>query len=177
MLFTETKLLGAFVIEIEKRADERGFFGRAWCQQEFAEHGLVSQFVQINNSLSIKKGTLRGLHYQLPPHQEVKIMRCIRGAIYDVIVDLRPQSATYQQWFAIELSADNRKMLYVPQGFAHGFLTLEDNTEVLYPVSAFYAPGSEGGIRWNDPKFAITWPKTEQLILSDKDKSWPDYSL
>jgi dTDP-4-dehydrorhamnose 3,5-epimerase len=134
-------------------------------------------WVQANLSLSERRGTLRGLHYQVAPYQEAKLMRCVRGGIYDVIVDLRPESPTYKQWLSVELTADNRKALYIPEGFAHGYQTLADNTEVLYPVSQFYTPGAERGIRWNDPTFAIEWPTTETLILSEKDKCWPDFSL
>jgi dTDP-4-dehydrorhamnose 3,5-epimerase len=177
MIFTETKLAGAYIIEIEKHGDERGFFARLWCQNEFADHGLAMNWVQANLSLSEKSGTLRGLHYQVAPHQEAKLMRCIRGGIYDAIVDLRPDSPTYKQWVSVELTAENRKALYIPEGFAHGYQTLVNNTEVLYPVSQFYAPGAERGIRWNDPTFAIEWPTTETITLSDKDKSWPDFSL
>ncbi len=177
MIFTETKLKGAFIIDIEKREDERGFFARAWCQKELEAHGLNSQWVQANLAFSPKKGTLRGLHYQIAPYQEAKLMRCIRGAIYDVIVDLRSESPTYMQWLGVELTADNHKMLYVPEGFAHGYQSLADSTEVFYPVSQFYTPGSERGVRWNDPAFGIEWPVTKNLILSDKDSNWPDYSL
>jgi dTDP-4-dehydrorhamnose 3,5-epimerase len=175
MIFKETKLKGAFIIEIEKLADERGFFGRAWCQKEFEAHHLVSHFVQCNNAFSKQKGTLRGLHYQASPHQEVKLMRCIRGAVYDVIVDLRPDSQTYLQWLGVELTQDNYRMLYVPEEFAHGYQTLTDDTEVFYPTSQFYAPQSERGVRWDDPAFGIEWPITQSVIISDKDRSWSDY--
>ena len=176
MIFTEAKLPGAFVLELEKREDERGFFARAWCQREFEAHGLRSQPVQANIALSKKRGTLRGLHYQVAPYEEAKLMRCIRGAIYDVIVDLRPASPTYKQWFGIELSAENHKMLYIPEGFGHGYQALVDDSEVFYQVSQFYTPGAEQGIRWNDPAFGIEWPISENPILSEKDKNWPDYS-
>lgn len=174
MIFKETKLKGAFVIEIEKREDERGFFARTWCQQEFAEHGLNFSLAQANIGFSRKKGTLRGLHYQVAPHQEAKLVRCTAGAIYDVMIDLRPASLTYQQWFGIELTADNHRMLYVPEGFAHGYQTLADDTEVFYPVSQFYAPGAERGVRYNDPTFEIEWP-LEVQVISEKDKNWPNY--
>ncbi len=174
MIFKETKLKGAFVIEIEKREDERGFFARIWCQQEFAEHGLNFSLAQANIGFSRKKGTLRGLHYQVAPHQEAKLVRCTAGAIYDVMIDLRPASLTYQQWFGIELTADNHRMLYVPEGFAHGYQTLADDTEVFYPVSQFYAPGAERGVRYNDPTFEIEWP-LEVQVISEKDKNWPNY--
>jgi dTDP-4-dehydrorhamnose 3,5-epimerase len=176
MIFTETRLKGAFIIELEAHADQRGFFARAWCEREFREHGLSARWVQANIAFSREKGTLRGLHYQIAPYQEAKLMRCIRGAMYDVIIDLRPGSPTYEQWLGVELSADNRVVLYIPEGFAHGYQTLVDDTEVFYPVSQFYTPGAERGVRWDDPAFAVRWPLTENLILSDKDKGWPDYS-
>ncbi|MCK4826502.1 dTDP-4-dehydrorhamnose 3,5-epimerase, partial [bacterium] len=153
MIFTETQLRGAYIIEIEKLKDNRGFFARTWCQKEFEEHGLTPRVVQANVSSNKKKGTLRGMHYQIAPYEETKLVRCTRGAIYDVIIDLRPASPTYTQWVGVELTADNYKMLYVPENFAHGFQTLEDNTEVTYQVSQFYTPGSESGIRWGDPAF------------------------
>ena len=174
MIFSETKLKGAFIIEIEKREDARGFFARSWCQNEFKTHGLTTEFVQANVSYNKKKGTMRGLHYQKSPYEESKLVRCTRGAIYDVIVDLRPNSPTYKDWIGVELTADNYKMLYVPEGFAHSFQTLMDNTEVTYQVSAFYNPASEGGLRWNDPAFGIKWP-TKVEIISDKDRTWPDF--
>jgi dTDP-4-dehydrorhamnose 3,5-epimerase len=174
MKFTPLPLAGAHLIDLEKRGDDRGFFARFFCEKEFAQHGLITRFVQINNSLTSKKGTLRGMHYQLPPSAEVKVVRCLRGALYDVILDLRPHSATFGQWFGETLSADNRRMMYVPEGFAHGFLTLEPDTEALYLVSAPYAPEAERGVRYNDPRFGIRWPITPDE-LSDKDKAWPDY--
>jgi dTDP-4-dehydrorhamnose 3,5-epimerase len=176
MIFTETKFVDAFVVELEKHEDERGFFARAWCDREFAAQRLNTQWVQANLAYSKTKGTLRGLHYQAAPYQEAKLMRCIRGAIYDVILDLRPESPTYKQWLGVVLTADNQKALYVPEGFAHGYQTLVDDCEVFYPVSQFYTPGSERGVRWNDPAFAIRWPLTEGLVISDKDQNWPDYS-
>jgi dTDP-4-dehydrorhamnose 3,5-epimerase len=174
VIFVATRLQDAHIIEIEKLADKRGFFARSWCQKEFERHGLVSIMVQANLSHNKKKGTLRGMHYQRAPYEEVKLVRCTRGSIYDVIIDLRPDSPTYKQWIGVELTADGYKMLYVPGGFAHGFLTLEDDTEVTYQVSQFYTPGAEGGVRWNDPAFGIVWPGEVQVI-SDKDRSWPDY--
>lgn len=177
MIFEETKLSGAFIISVEKRADERGFFGRAWCLHELEEHGISMKFVQANVSFNHRKETLRGLHYQTDPYQEAKFMRCTRGAIYDVIVDLRPQSPTYKQWIGVKLTEDNYQMLYVPEGFAHGYQTLENNTEVYYPTTQFYSPVAERGLRWNDPAIGIIWPQTDNLIISDKDNSWPDYSL
>ena len=175
MIFTETKLPGAYLIDIEKRGDQRGFFARAWCRKEFEAHGLTPHVVQANISLSKWKGTLRGMHYQVAPYAEAKSVRCIRGAIYDVIIDLRPDSPTYMQWLGVELTAENYRMLYVPEGFAHGFQTLVDNTEVTYLVSQFYTPEAEGGARYDDPAFGIEWP-LEVQIISDKDKSWPNYS-
>ena len=176
MIFIETKLPGAYIIEIQPIRDERGFFARAWCQKEFKEKGLITAMAQTNLSLSEKKGTLRGMHYQMAPHEEVKLLKCIRGGMYDVIIDLRPDSPTFEQWMGVELSAENRKMLYVPQGFAHGFQTLRDDTEVFYQVSEFYHPAAEKGIRWNDPAFGIQWPETEVTEMSEKDQNWANYS-
>jgi len=176
MKFSKTSLADVYVIDLEKREDERGFFARAWCQKEFADQGLDSNFVQANLSFNNTKGTLRGMHYQVAPYEETKLIRCIRGAIYDLIIDLRPQSPTYKQSFGVELTPENRKMFCVPKGFAHGYLTLQDNTEVLYQVSEFYTPGSEKGIRWNDPAFNLKWPQMANLILSEKDQNWPDFS-
>lgn len=175
MIFTPTRLPGAYLIDLEKHVDERGFFARAWCQREFAAHGLTARVVQCNLSYNPRKGTLRGMHYQVAPHAEAKLVRCIRGAIYDVIIDLRPDSPTYMQWLGVELTADNRRLLFVPEGFAHGFQTLADDTEVFYQVSAFYHPEAERGVRWNDPLFGIVWPEVEQRLISPKDQSWPDY--
>lgn len=174
MKFIETRLPRAYVIELEKREDERGFFCRTWCKREFAEHGLVDWIVQTNLSHNKRKGTLRGMHYQVEPRSEVKIVRCTRGAIFDVIIDLRPNSPTYMQWIGVELSSDNHKMLYVPESFAHGFQTLDDNTEVVYQVSEFYTPDAERGIRYDDPAFDIRWPLAV-AVISDKDRRWPDY--
>lgn len=174
MLFKETGLKGAYAIEIKKLEDERGFFGRSWCQKEFDEHNLISTIVQANVSYNIRKGTLRGMHYQVSPYEETKLVRCTRGAIYDVIIDLRSDSSTYKQWFGITLSAENYKMLYVPENFGHGFITLEDDTEVTYQVSQFYTPGAEKGIRWDDPTFNIQWP-VAPVIISDKDRSHTDF--
>lgn len=174
MLFTETKLKGAFILEIKKIEDERGFFGRTWCQKEMEEHGLNPRVVQANMSYNKRKGTLRGMHFQVSPYEETKLIRCTKGAIYDVIIDLRPDSPTYKQWIGVELTEQNYKMLYVPERFAHGFLTLEDHTEVSYQVTQFYTPGSESGIRWNDPAFGIEWPVPVKLV-SGKDSVHPDY--
>lgn len=176
MIFKETNLKGAFVIELEKRVDERGFFARAWCRREFEAYGLDTGLVQSNLSFSKKAGTLRGMHYQAAPFEETKLVRCIRGAIYDVIIDLRPNSPTYKQWIAVELTEDNGRMLYVPKGFAHGFQTLVNNVEVFYHVTQFYTPEAERGLRWNDPQFGIKWPEVEHRIISEKDRSWPDYT-
>jgi len=176
MQFKDTEFDEAYVIELEKHGDERGFFARAFCQKEFAARGLASDMVQMNTSYSAERGTLRGLHYQTAPHQEAKLMRCVRGAIYDVIVDVRPESSTFAEWMAVELSAQNRKMVYVPKGFAHGFLTLEDDCEVLYQVSAFYAPDHERGLRYDDPTIGISWP-IDVRIVSDKDRQWPYVQL
>lgn len=174
MKFSETPLKGAFVIELEELQDERGFFARAWCAMEFEQHGLVPRVVQVNMSYNKTKGTLRGLHYQVAPYEESKFVRCTRGALYDIIVDLRKDSETYCQWYGIELTASDRNALYVPRGFAHGLQTLENDTEVFYQVSEFYTPGAERGARYNDPKFAIEWPLPVGGI-SEKDANWPDF--
>lgn len=174
MIFEETKLHGAYVIDLEKHEDERGFFARTFCRKELEAHGLIPDVAQANTSLSKARGTLRGMHYQKPPHEETKLVRCTRGALYDVIIDLRPDSSTYKQWVGVELSAENYRMLFVPKNFAHGFITLANDTEANYLVSQFYAPGSELGIRWNDPQFDIQWPMEVQVI-SAKDGSWPDF--
>lgn len=174
MIFTETKLNGAYLIEMMPYQDERGFFARAWCQKEFTEHGLIAHVAQANISFNHKKGTLRGMHYQLAPYAESKLVRCTRGAIYDVMIDLRRDSPTYKEWVGVELSAQNRKMLYVPEGFAHGFQTLTDNSEVMYQVTQFYTPGFEQGTRHNDPAFGIKWP-LEVSVISPKDKNWANY--
>lgn len=171
MIFRETKLKGAFIIDVEPSTDERGFFARTWCQREFAVHGLKSRFVQCNISYNKKKGTLRGMHYQIAPHAEAKVVRCTRGAIYDVIIDLRPDSPTFKQWLAVELTADNRRMLYIPEEFAHGFQTLEDDTEVFYQMSEFYHPECARGVRWDDEAFGIEW-QGEISIISENDRSY-----
>jgi dTDP-4-dehydrorhamnose 3,5-epimerase len=174
MKFHATPLAGAHVIELDPRGDDRGFFARLFCQKEFTEAGLEPRMVQINNSLTRQRGTLRGMHYQLPPAAEVKVVRCVRGALYDVIIDLRPDSPTFAQWFGAELSAENRKMLYVPRGFAHGFLTTEDDTEAFYLVGEFYRPELERGLRFDDVRFQVKWP-FPPLEVSKKDRSWPDF--
>ena len=175
MRFIETRLKGAFVIEPERLADERGFFARTWCQREFIAHGLNPDLVQCSLSFNTSKGTLRGMHHQAAPHEEAKLVRCTMGAIYDVIIDLRSDSPTYKAWLAVELTASNRTMLYVPEGFSHGFLTLADNTEVFYQMSAFFSPDCAMGIRWNDPQIGITWPEAV-TIISDKDMHFPDFA-
>ena len=175
MKVATTTLKDALVIELDPRHDERGFFARTYCRKEFAEAGLETDFVQGNMSFNHARGTLRGMHFQRTPHEEVKLVRCISGAIYDVIVDLRPASPSYLKWQGFELSAENGRQLYVPRGFAHGFLTLCDAAAVVYQVSAFYTLGAEGGVRWNDPYFGIEWP-ADVVVLSAKDAAWPDFS-
>ena len=174
MIFTELALKGVYLIEPDRREDERGFFARTFCAEEFSAHGLSPTVVQCNISFNRHRGTLRGLHFQAPPHSEARLVRCTRGNIYDVIVDLRPDSRTFKQWDAIELTADNRRMLYVPEGVAHGFQTLADDTEVLYQMSEFYHPECARGIRWDDPAFEIKWPVANPII-SDKDRSVMDF--
>jgi len=174
VIFTETPLEGAFVIEPELLEDARGFFARTWCERDFAARGLVTQIAQCSTSFNKKKGTLRGLHYQAPPFAETKIVRCILGSMFDVIVDLRAGSATFTRHFAVELSAENRKMLYIPVGFAHGFQTLADDTEVLYQISEFYSSQHARGVRWDDPAFDIRWPSDDRTII-DRDRTYPDF--
>jgi dTDP-4-dehydrorhamnose 3,5-epimerase len=208
MIFTETKLKDAYIIEIEPIEDERGFFARSFCQKEFERHGISINIAQCNISYNKTKGTLRGMHYQVAPHEEAKIVSCIRGSIYDIIIDLRPDSSTYCKWIAVELAAGSseeravsskqsplssqasvlspdstahrspltaqHRMLYIPKGLAHGFLTLADHTEVFYHMSEFYAPGFGRGVRWNDPTFRINWPG-EVKIVSDQDRGYPDF--
>ncbi len=176
MIFTETKLKGSFIIDVKKIEDNRGFFGRSWCEKEAAEHGLATRMVQSNISLNHKKGTLRGMHFQHPPFDENKLVRCTRGTVVDTIIDLRPKSPTHKQWIAVELSEKTHRMLYVPQGFGHGFQTLEDNSEVFYQVSQFYSREHASGVRYNDPAFGITWPLPVSEI-SPNDSSWPEYRL
>jgi dTDP-4-dehydrorhamnose 3,5-epimerase len=174
VIFNPTPLKGAYTVDLEKRGDDRGFFARVFCEKEFAAAGLETRFLQMNNSLSAKKGTLRGMHYQLAPSAEVKLVRCLRGSFYDAIVDLRPDSPSYCKWFGAELTAENRRMMYVPRGFAHALLTLEENSEALYFASNFYAPDCERGLRWNDPRFGVEWP-IEPVEISAKDAAWPDF--
>ena len=175
MIFAETALKGAFIIEPVQLSDERGFFARTWCQKEFLNHGLNPNIVQCSISYNRKKGTLRGMHYQAAPHEEIKLVRCTAGAIYDVIVDLRKDSSTFRKWISAELNEKNRKMLYIPAGFAHGFQTLADNTEVFYQMSEFYTASHARGIRWSDPAFDIRWP-FEVSVMSEKDEQIPDFA-
>ena len=174
MIFEETILKGVYLIKPERLEDERGFFARVWCRKEFESHGLDTVLVQCNVSFNASKGTLRGMHYQVPPHEEVKLVRCTMGAIYDIIVDLRKDSPTYRRYFGEVLSAENRNMFYIPEGFAHGFITLEDRTEVYYQMSAFYDSESARGVRWNDPALGIRWP-AEVRVISERDRSYPDF--
>lgn len=175
MIFTETKLQGAFIIDVKRVEDERGFFGRTWCKKEFEDHGLNSNAVQANVSYNKLKGTLRGMHYQVAPFTESKTVRCTEGSIYDVIIDIRPDSKTYKQWIGVELTATSFRMLYVPDGFAHGFITLEDNSSVHYMVTEYYTPGAETGIKFDDPTFNISWP-ISPLVVSDKDRAHPMFN-
>lgn len=175
MVITETELKGAFVIELEPFEDVRGFFARAWSDRELKAAGLNAHFVESNISFNEKKGTLRGMHYQLSPYDQTKLVRCTRGSIYDVIVDLRADSPTFKQWVAKELSAENHVILYVPGEFAHGYQTLEDKTEVSYQTTAYYAPEHGRGVRWNDPAFKISWP-IDNLVMIDRDRDYPDFS-
>ena len=174
MRFTPTPLAGSYLIDLDKREDERGFFARFFCEREFSEAGLETRFVQMNVSLSRDRGTLRGMHYQLGPAAEVKVVRALRGAVWEVILDLRPESPTFGRSFGTELTAENRRMMYVPRGFAQGILTLEPDTEALYLVSAYYDPGRERGVRWNDPRFSIAWPE-QPSVISDKDANQRDF--
>ena len=177
MLFTETRLKGAHLIQLEPLEDDRGFFSRTFCREEFERHGLNPCVAQCSLSYNYRKGTLRGLHYQVAPRQEAKLVRCTAGSIFDVIVDLRPASLTYCQWFGVELGSRQRRvMVYVPEGFAHGFQTLEDDTEIVYQISELYSPDDARGVRWDDPAFAIQWPE-EPRVMSERDKSFPDYEV
>jgi dTDP-4-dehydrorhamnose 3,5-epimerase len=172
MKFTKTSLRDAVVVDLTKHADDRGFFARTFCKETFAREGLVAEFVQANHSSNLRAGTLRGMHYQRPPHGEVKLVRVVKGAIHDVIVDLRPDSPTYRRWEGFDLDAESGRMLYVPAGFAHGFQTLTDDAQVTYQVSHPYTPGAEGGLRWDDPAIGIRWPLPVSVI-SEKDAAWP----
>jgi dTDP-4-dehydrorhamnose 3,5-epimerase len=177
MKFVETKLKGALLVEPERFEDERGFFARSWSQREFATHGLNSNLVECDISFNGRKGTLRGLHLQSAPHAQAKLVRCTMGSIYDVIVDLRSSSPTYKKWYSVELTSENRLMLYIPEGCAHGFQTLKDDSEVLYQMSAYYAPTYAQGIRWNDPAFAVEWPDATAPIMNARDREYPDFLL
>jgi dTDP-4-dehydrorhamnose 3,5-epimerase len=174
MIFRETKLPGVFEIHPERKTDARGFFARTWCRNEFESHGLNPELVQSSISFNARKGTLRGVHYQVAPHVEAKLVRCTKGAICDVVVDLRPHSRTFKNWVSAVLTAENRQMLYVPEGCAHGFLTLEDDSEVLYQISEFYDQESARGVRWDDPAFQIAWPASVEVI-SERDRTYPDF--
>ena len=174
MIFTKTVLNDATIVDIEKKEDDRGFFARSWCRREFEAYGLNSNLAQCDISFNPRKGTLRGMHFQVKPYEEAKLVRCTRGSLCDVIVDLRPNSPTYKQHLSVVLTSENRRMLYVPEGFAHGFLTLDDDTEVFYQISEFYMPGFQRGFRWNDPAFAISWP-AEPEFISDRDRCYPDF--
>ena len=177
MIFKKTGLNNALIIEPERIEDQRGYFARILCRKEFEEHGLATTLVQSNMSFNKKAGTLRGMHYQAAPFEEIKIVCCTKGAIYDVIVDLNSASPTFKQWIGVELNENNKKMLYIPKGFAHGYQTLVKETEVYYQVSEFYSPKSERGIRWNDAFFGIEWPEAHERIISDKDSNWPDFVI
>jgi len=174
MEFLKTKLPGVFEIQIEAKPDDRGFFARTWCQKEFESQGLEGKLVQCSLSFNKRKGTLRGMHYQIAPHEETKVVRCTQGAIYDVVLDLRPKSPAFKNWTGVELTAEKRNMIYVPQGCAHGFLTLEDRCEVIYQMSEFQYAESSRGVRWDDPAFQIEWP-TEVEVISERDRTYPDF--
>jgi dTDP-4-dehydrorhamnose 3,5-epimerase len=177
MIFTETELPGVFVVGPELFEDERGFFSQIWTEREFAAMGLDARLVECNLSYNHRRGTLRGMHFQAPPHAQSKLVRCTAGSIYDVAVDLRPASPTFRRWIGIELTASNRLMLFVPVGFAHGYQTLEDGTEVVYQVSDVYAPGCAGGVRWDDPAFGIRWPDVGERVINERDRTYPDFKF
>jgi dTDP-4-dehydrorhamnose 3,5-epimerase len=174
MIFQDIKIRGAFEIHVEAKPDERGFFARTWCQEEFEKRGLNPRLVQCSISFSVRKGTLRGMHYQADPYAEAKLVRCTQGAIYDVVIDLRPKSPTFKTWIAVDLTAEKRNMVYIPEGCAHGFLTMADESEVLYQMSEIYNPGSARGVRWDDPTFQIVWPAKVEVI-SERDRTYPDF--
>ena len=176
MTFRELELPGAFLIELDRIEDERGFFARTFCRDEFAEHGLATEIVQANTAFNRRKGTLRGMHFQAAPHEEAKLVRCTRGAVYDVIVDLRRDSPTFTRWVSVELTVENDTMLYVPEGFAHGYQTLEDETETSYLMSQRYEPSAGRGVRWDDPAFGIEWPDERDRTMNERDRTWPDFS-
>ena len=175
MRFVPTKLDGAYVVEPERHEDERGFFARTWSVDELAGHGLVTELSQCSISRNTHAGTLRGMHFQTAPHAEAKLVRCTAGAIFDVIVDLRPESPTHADWVGVELAAETGTALYIPKGFAHGFQTLVDGAEVFYMISDPYVPAAASGVRWDDPAFGIDWPEAESRVMNDRDRSWPDY--
>jgi dTDP-4-dehydrorhamnose 3,5-epimerase len=177
VIFTATRLNDAVIIDVERHGDERGYLARTFCEEEFADHGLATRFVQSSTIVSPRRHTLRGLHYQRAPHREVKLVRCIRGAARVTIVDLRPESPSYTQWLGVELSQDNGRLLYVPEGFAQGYQTLVDDTEVLYQMSHHYVPDAATGVRWDDPAFGIDWPPAAERIISARDRAWPDYEV
>lgn len=177
MRFTSLELHGAYVIDIERHEDERGFFARSWCATELAEKGLDTTIRQCSISFNARKGTLRGMHYQAPPNEETKVVRCTSGGVFDVLVDVRAASPTYGRWVAVELTAENRRQLYIPAGVAHGFQTLFDSTEVFYQISSDFAPASSRGLRWDDPTVRIVWPDPKSAIISDKDRGYPDFDF
>jgi dTDP-4-dehydrorhamnose 3,5-epimerase len=177
MIFTRTRLEGAFLIDVERHADERGFLARTFCEREFAAQGLPMRIVQSSMIQSPRRNTLRGLHYQDPPHEEIKLVRCTRGSIFLVMVDLRPGSPTRNAWLGVELSAQDARLAYVPEGFAQGYQTLEDDTEVLYQMSHQYVPEAAGGVRWNDPALCIKWPPAEERLISERDRAWPNLDV
>jgi dTDP-4-dehydrorhamnose 3,5-epimerase len=177
MIFTETELKGAYVVEPERLSDDRGFFAYAFQRDEFAARGLTEEFVECYISFNRRAGTLRGMHYQKEPHGQAKLVRCTRGAIFDVGIDLRPDSSTFGRWIGLELSAENRRQLYLPVGFAHGYLTLEDSTEIFYQSSSRYAPQASAGVRWDDPAFGVKWPRTDGLVMNERDRTYPDFNL
>jgi len=176
VIVAETRLAGAYTIDLEPIADERGFIARQWCEQELADAGLTTAVSQASVAYNHLPGTLRGMHWQVAPHAEVKLVRCVRGAVHDVIVDLRPESSTFAEWIAVELTEDNRRTLYVPEGFAHGYLTLADGSEVWYQMSAPYAPDAARGFRYDDARFGIAWPAAGELVVSDRDLAWPPFT-
>jgi len=176
MIFQDIKIRGAFEIQVEAKSDERGFFARTWCQEEFEKSGLNPRLVQCSISFNARKGTLRGMHYQADPYADAKLVRCTQGAIYDVVIDLRADSATFKKWIAVELTAEKRNMIYVPEGCAHGFLTMADKSEVLYQMSEIYNPESARGVRWDDPAFQIVWP-AKVKVISERDRTYPDFEL
>jgi dTDP-4-dehydrorhamnose 3,5-epimerase len=176
VIFTPTRLPGAYLIDVERHADERGFLARTFCEREFADQGLPMRIVQSSTIHSPRRHTLRGLHYQKAPHAEIKLVRCTRGSIFLVMVDLRPDSPTGGEWLGVELTAQNERLAYVPAGFAQGYQTLEDDAEVLYQMSHHYVPDSACGVRWDDPAFGIDWPPAEERVISERDRSWPDHA-